>query len=93
MKETVNRLVTWAWFLVGSRYTSFKITVLILYTSQGKVILLKTNSGTSYNPTDDSKTSNIQSCQPDVAQQNFLPYYVYVKYVVCLPTGKQPLPN
>jgi len=56
--------------------------------SQRKAILLKINSGTtSYNPTDDSKISNIQCCQPDVAQQIFLPYYMYIQSVVCLPTG------
>ena len=69
---TVSRMVALTWFWLGSSYTSFKITVLILYTSQGKIILLKINSVTTpYNPTDDSKIINMQCCQPDVAQQIF----------------------
>jgi hypothetical protein len=71
---TVSRMVALTWFWLGSSYTSFKITVLILYTSQGKIILLKINSVTTpYNPTDDSKIINMQCCQPDVAQQIFCP--------------------
>jgi hypothetical protein len=84
----LSRMVTWTWFRVGSSYTSFKITVFILYTSQGKAILLKINSGaTSYNLTNDSKISNKQYCQPYVAQQISLPYYMHIQSVVCLPIG------